>query len=305
LIENKLTTIQNLKNAKENIEKQAAAELIKLVGHRKILTDRRKLFINSILQNNSFIKIDIDECADSRSLEKSFRTLLNRDEGFQDDILSDDQQNGLLSDLNKSFDYTKLQNLKNVIKKIKSDKSDDTFLKKKIIVYDKRFLSYVQKSVTDEMIDSIDLWFPEDKLTVSYNRDSGKSKFVSIEQGSPGQKTAAILAFLLSYGKEPIILDQPEDDLDNHLIFDLVVKQVRENKKRRQIIIVTHNPNIVVNGDAEMVHTLAFVNGQIEDIQKGCLQEKNIRLEICQVMEGGRLAFEQRFRRINIGELYV
>ena len=107
-----------------------------------------------------------------------------------------------------------------------------------------------------------------------------------------------MLAFLLAHGEEPLILDQPEDDLDNHLIYDLVVRQIRENKLRRQIIVVTHNPNIVVNGDAEMLHALDFRQGQCVVAQSGSLQEKDMREEICRVMEGGREAFDRRYRRL-------
>ena len=107
-----------------------------------------------------------------------------------------------------------------------------------------------------------------------------------------------MLAFLLAYGDEPLVLDQPEDDLDNHLIYDLVVRQIRENKLKRQIITVTHNPNIVVNGDAEVVHALDFMNGQCRVVQSGSLQDIGIRSEVCRVMEGGREAFERRYRRI-------
>ena len=94
------------------------------------------------------------------------------------------------------------------------------------------------------------------------------------------------------------MLDQPEDDLDNHLIYDLVVRQIRENKLRRQIITVTHNPNVVVNGDAEMVHVLDFVGGQCRIVNSGSLQDLEVRDEVCRVMEGGREAFERRYRRI-------
>ena len=107
-----------------------------------------------------------------------------------------------------------------------------------------------------------------------------------------------MLAFLLAHGEEPLVLDQPEDDLDNHLIYDLVVRQIRENKFRRQIIVVTHNPNIVVNGDAEMIHALAFDGGQCVVKQSGSLQEEAIRDEVCRVMEGGREAFRRRYRRL-------
>ena len=110
-----------------------------------------------------------------------------------------------------------------------------------------------------------------------------------------------MLVFLLAHGEDPLVLDQPEDDLDNHLIYDLVVRQIRENKLRRQIIVVTHNPNIVVNGDAEMVHAFAFDKGQCVVKQSGSLQEEAIRDEICRVMEGGREAFRNRYRRLGEG----
>ncbi len=106
-----------------------------------------------------------------------------------------------------------------------------------------------------------------------------------------------MLAFLLAHGGEPLVLDQPEDDLDNHLIYGLVVQQIRSNKQRRQLIIVTHNPNIVVNGDAELIHVLDF-NHQCHVKQTGSLQEQDMRQEVCQVMEGGSEAFERRYQRL-------
>ncbi|MCX8520497.1 MAG: AAA family ATPase, partial [Rhodoferax sp.] len=114
---------------------------------------------------------------------------------------------------------------------------------------------------------------------------------------SAGQRAAAMLAFLLAQGGEPLVLDQPEDDLDNHLIYSLVVRQIRSNKLRRQLIIVTHNPNIVVNGDAELIHVLDF-NSQCFVKQSGSLQDLKIRSEVCLVMEGGKEAFERRYQRL-------
>lgn len=117
-------------------------------------------------------------------------------------------------------------------------------------------------------------------------------------QASPGQQTAALLAFVLGHGEEPIILDQPEDDLDNTLIYDLLVRQLRETKPKRQVIVVTHNPNIVVHGDAEFVLSLDAGNGESRKACEGGLQEQKVRDEICTVMEGGREAFKSRYRRI-------
>ena len=135
-----------------------------------------------------------------------------------------------------------------------------------------------------------------------YSLKDGRS-FKPIKQASPSQKTAALLAFILSYGNEPLILDQPEDDLDNHLIYDLIVTQLREIKQERQVLIVTHNANIVVNADAENVVALDVKSGQTCIVAQGSLQDSSIRDEICRVLEGGKYAFDQRYKRINAGRV--
>ncbi len=150
---------------------------------------------------------------------------------------------------------------------------------------------------TPEVMDRLWCWFPEDEVRVSYRISEGR--FSPIDHASAGQKTSAILSFLLAYGEEPLILDQPEDDLDNALIYELIVKQLRENKTRRQIIVVTHNPNIVVHGDAEWVLPLKIHKGSITEDRAGGLQEIPVREAICEIMEGGVEAFEQRYRKIH------
>ena len=135
-------------------------------------------------------------------------------------------------------------------------------------------------------------------LSRSASRDRSASNWKPLTQGSPGQQTAALLAFVLGYGSEPIILDQPEDDLDNTLIYELLVSRLRETKTKRQVIVVTHNSNIVVHGDAELVLSLNAAGGQSHIACHGGLQEMQVRDEICRVMEGGREAFESRYQRI-------
>ena len=143
-------------------------------------------------------------------------------------------------------------------------------------------------------------------MWIEYRSPDG-SGWSPIQDGSPGQKSAALLAFLLSYGTEPIVLDQPEDDLDNHLIYDLIVQQIRESKNARQVIVVTHNPNIVVNGDAEAVITMNYRHGQCAIVEDGtgCLQERGPREEVCRVMEGGLEAFDSRYKRLAVEVLRV
>lgn len=233
--------------------------------------------------------------------EPEFRNRLARDrDGLEKDILSEDGDSGLLAEL-----YANLPG--DSAKRVEELRRRTSGLKQEIAAAvrgearaprTKWFRNHVEQ-LRPEQIDRLDLWWPEDGLKVEYRR-AGTDRFVPIEQGSPGQKSAAILAFLLSHGEEPILLDQPEDDLDNHLIYDLIVRQIRENKRQRQVIVATHNPNIVVNGDAEMVIAMDHNSGQCVVVEKGtgCLQESGVRDEICRVMEGGRKAFEARYKRL-------
>ena len=154
-------------------------------------------------------------------------------------------------------------------------------------------------------LDRLDVWFPGDSLDIKYSPTGDGRDFRSIHEGSPGQQTAALLAFLLSYGDEPLVLDQPEDDLDNQLIYDLIVNQLREVKRRRQVIVVTHNANIVVNGDSELVVCLSVHTGSTHKECDDSLQESLVREKICEIMEGGSKAFEQRYRRIALRVRHV
>ena len=163
--------------------------------------------------------------------------------------------------------------------------------------HDARFNTAL-RGIPPERIDRLALYFPEDTVSVKF-RDAGSgNEWHSLTRGSPGQQTAALLAFVLSFGNEPIILDQPEDDLDSTLIYELLVNRFRQMKSTRQMIVVTHNPNIVVHGDAEYVVSLNVIGGQTLVGRHGGLQERAVRDEICRVMEGGREAFESRYHRI-------
>ena len=165
---------------------------------------------------------------------------------------------------------------------------------------DARFESRL-RNVPPERIDRLALYLPDDSVTVNFQDHRGGG-WRSLAQGSPGQQTAALLAFVLGYGSEPIILDQPEDDLDNTLIYELLVSRLRETKLKRQVIVVTHNPNIVVHGDAELVLSLEAAGGRSHIACEGGLQERRVRDEICRVMEGGLEAFKSRYQRIILPE---
>jgi hypothetical protein len=239
-------------------------------------------------------------------VENEFREIINRVQGgFEKDIGTGGAEEGILAGLYSGYSSgtssevqafeRKLNELKIRIDKLRSGNESS--------VRDRRFAAHIQ-SLPPENLDRLECWFPEDSLEVLYSVSQG-SEFKPVQQGSPGQKTAALLAFILSYGDEPLILDQPEDDLDNRLIYDLIVTQLREIKQKRQIIVVTHNANIVVNGDAENIIALDVRASQTRIICQGSLQEIKVRDEICQVIEGGKEAFNLRYKRIGQGDKHV
>lgn len=160
---------------------------------------------------------------------------------------------------------------------------------------DARFAKLWIDKYKNDTLSSIVKVLPEDKLQIKIIDENGE---MDINEGSPGQKSAAILAFILNSGENPLIIDQPEDDLDNSLIYSLVVKSIRKMKSKRQIIIVTHNPNIPVLGDAEGIIVLERNNqGKVtfrKNKKAGCIEEKLIREGICEIMEGGEDAFRKR-----------
>jgi hypothetical protein len=157
------------------------------------------------------------------------------------------------------------------------------------------WFSRLIRELTPSQMDSIDLLYPEDQIEMKYKGRDGNFKSLSV--ASAGQKTTAILTFILSFGDVPLILDQPEDDLDNRLVYDLIVDKIRHIKEIRQVIIVTHNANIPVNGDAEYVVSLSSDTHNLKIEAEGTVECGTVKNEICEVMEGGVEAFKTRANR--------
>ncbi len=111
---------------------------------------------------------------------------------------------------------------------------------------------------------------------------------------SVGQKCTAILSLILVERNNPLVIDQPEDDLDNRFIFDEIVKTLRKEKERRQFIVATHNANIPVSGDAELIIVLEADESQGWIDCAGSIDEPTIREPVESILEGGREAFRIR-----------
>jgi PHP domain-containing protein/putative AbiEii toxin of type IV toxin-antitoxin system len=125
----------------------------------------------------------------------------------------------------------------------------------------------------------------------------------TLEDLSTGQKATAVLLLLLLESDAPLIVDQPEDDLDNRFITEGVVPRMREEKQRRQFVFSTHNANIPVLGDAELILGLSAsgeANGgraRIEPEHMGSIDSRSVREMVEEILEGGREAFEMRRRK--------
>ena len=301
-LQRQLKEFGSIRKETESTEKQIEESFTKLQALRVELLEKRRSFLNKIIGTNTFVRMELVQYGDVSTLEDEYRSLLNLEDGkFVSSVCDRENEQGLLWTLNKWEEAEKSESdLPQLISQIKAKTLD--IARGQVSgnhgAFDNRLKKLLETQPT--LFDQLDAWWPEDMLRVKYSKDPSSGKFDDLEKGSAGQKAAAILAFLLSHGNGPLIIDQPEDDLDNALIYDLIVKQIHENKNRRQLIIVTHNPNIVVNGDSELVHVLKFDGGQVQIDQQGGLQESSIRESICTIMEGGRQAFEKRYNRITL-----
>ncbi|WP_048810027.1 TrlF family AAA-like ATPase [Candidatus Methylacidiphilum infernorum] len=296
-LEGKLKDLESRCIDLQKIRQQADESLKRITELRRDLTRRRKDFLINILRGNTYVRIDVIPYGARDGVELELRQLLQRESGgFEKDI------GVLVEELYPNGGSA--EDIEQRLVAIKAKLRDIANGSYQGELADRRFEGHLRK-LPPEVIDRLDLWFPEDLLKVEYSTSAEGSGFRAIREGSPGQKTAALLAFLFSYGEEPIILDQPEDDLDNRLIYELIVQQLRTIKRKRQVIVVTHNANIVVNGDAEIVVALATRGGETHQDIVGCLQQKAVRDTICAIMEGGREAFEQRYRRIALEGCHV
>ena len=141
----------------------------------------------------------------------------------------------------------------------------------------------------------------EDKVEVLYRRGAGLAP-IPIRKASPGERAVELLRLALSSTKGPLVIDQPEDDLDNEFLANQLVALVHDAKRSNQLIFASHNANLVVHGDSEIIHVMG-TKGEGSDESScflwlsGTIDETNVCLEIEKTMEGGRTAFEQRRRK--------
>jgi ABC-type histidine transport system ATPase subunit len=116
---------------------------------------------------------------------------------------------------------------------------------------------------------------------------------IPLESLSMGQRAIVLLKIILAYDDKPLLIDQPEEDLDNRYIYEHLVEAFKEAKNKRQIFIATHNANLAVNTDAEQIIVAKYDEGTIS-YELGTLENPMTKKDIKQILEGGDAAFRKR-----------
>jgi energy-coupling factor transporter ATP-binding protein EcfA2 len=158
------------------------------------------------------------------------------------------------------------------------------------------------RACTQEVVYDLETFAIPPSISIQLNIGTSRSpQYKETKHLSIGQKCTAILMLILLRTPYPLIVDQPEDDLDNSFVYSDVVKSLRREKEYRQFIIATHNANIPVLGDAELIQVLCADEGKLilEKCIRGSIDDSQIREPVETILEGGHDAFE--FRKSKYG----
>lgn len=182
----------------------------------------------------------------------------------------------------------------------------DKMLNRILAVYVKLKTGITEKDIIEALL--------EDYFYIDYNLIQDNEELLKM---SPGKRGIILFQLFLHLSKStnPILIDQPEDNLDNRTVYQELNDFIKAKKTKRQIVIVSHNPNLVVSTDSENVIVanqegqnksatnkkcrFEYVSGSLEctykdDSQKGILNTMGIREHVCEILEGGKTAFEKR-----------
>ncbi|MBO1264642.1 hypothetical protein J3A84_06330 [Proteiniclasticum sp. SCR006] len=262
-----------------NIRKTKIEELFNVLLEKKAILDEIYQPIESkldVVLKNIKDKVRF-KASISVDTEFSLNTLFYINQSIQSKFRGRSEGKEYVESLIRSFDisefggaYSLVDELLNAIS-IEEDKADQ-LVKKRQEYYD--------------FITSLSY------LNVGFSLKMGEKE---LEQLSPGEKGSVLLIFYLALDQEekPLVIDQPEDNLDNQSVFDKLVPCVLEAKKNRQVILITHNPNLAIACDSELIIHSENTGNQIIYFE-GPIEEQSIKEKIVDVLEGTMPAFDLR-----------
>lgn len=254
-----------------------------LYDRQEEISQRRQQIVDGLSTNK--VKINIKKKADGKKFELQFREIIQKDRGYDSNF--EIIRTKCFPQNPAAFEQA-YQSIIHDIHEIRNGKESS-------LGFDGWFARMVRE-LNDEQMSKLETLIPDDHIDVLY-KPNGSGNFRSIVSASAGQKTTAVLTYILSQGSMPLLLDQPEDDLDNRLVCDLVVEKIKHIKENRQVIVITHNANIPVIGDAEYIVSMDSNSKYLKIHTEGMLESADVKKEICAIMEGGEDAFKLRASR--------
>lgn len=279
VIKNLLVELKEVETKISNLKKDNQEKIQSILGNRRDIRNLRHSFINNVLKDNHLLRGDVKAFRDFKQYEQILREHLLKPTGFDSDFEK------IIEFIKEGNTPQKLKELVNIIKDMCNSGVNSIGLSGKFVK--------VLQTLEKHKIESLEILLPEDEVVMLY-KVSETANFRPLSNASAGQKTSAILTLILSTGDSPLILDQPEDDLDNALIYSLIVDRIIKSKNNRQIIIVTHNANIPVNADSDLVNVMDSDELTFNPKNFGSIDQHVIKESICSIMEGGIHAFKSR-----------
>lgn len=299
LYENKLKSIEQ----KEKLLKDKLKTRRELVNKRIELSSKRilqhQVFANSInenLKNNVddfFVTLKYSEGLYSPTFKDSLRAISPWRNNTKIDAILRVISPLELSQKVLKRDLAFMDNVKNVEGNNIFDQNDkDNFMQRCLD-------NFAFEDFESEKFDDL----PVITVTKKVMDGAGGERYLSrtMYQLSMGQQQSILLAILLqSNSKKPLLIDQPEDNLDSEFIYKSIVRNLRRIKEYRQVIIVTHNANIAVLGDAELIIPLKSTNARSMILNRGSIDNADTKSLCCEILEGGERAFKKRQKIYNI-----
>lgn len=329
--EQKTPYLATISRLKEKIESNAAVKILS----NKVAEEKSKLSQineiesceNSVIEKKEYLLEKLSQSGNKyKHLYQIYETIINNNTSETDGLLFCGavpfKSKQFSRKLGEIFD-TRKSEFKNFVGDLDSfseTKYTDEFLKliiKKTI--DSSLTLKANYTIETALRDILDNWY---NIVYRVKMDGDY-----IEQMSPGKKALVLLRILISLAESkcPILIDQPEDDLDNRSIFTDLISFIKDKKIERQIIVVTHNANIVLGSDSENIiianqrgkdspnksERFEYRSGAIENnnvvyktdgisMEDGILNQYGIQHHICTILEGGEAAFEIRKKKYRI-----
>ncbi|WP_349845885.1 TrlF family AAA-like ATPase [Bacteroides cellulosilyticus] len=292
-------------------EEKVLAEINNLETKKNSLHTQIQQFVKEIINRHIEYRKEIDKLVDSLKVEY---------DGLSISVTKEFQKEEMKSFLESRCNLRGIerqQYIANLVSRYDSDIETQAYTLIKDLLNEKVEFknSYASPNVASE-------FFSKNWYTLSYQLSYQGDLF---EMMSEGKQAFVILKLLLEFSdkKCPILIDQPEDSLDNRAIYQELVEYIKTKKKDRQIVLVTHNSNVVVSADAENVivanqegsnshnygnYKFQYINGALERTKK-CnpaeaiiLESQGIREHVCDILEGGKVAFEKREQKYGFGK---